>query len=275
MRTDKDIISSRQNRDIVEAVKLCDRKGREKSGLFRIDGIKLSREALDCGVGIERIFVRESSFERIARELGDSADGVRTTLVCDAAFEKLSEEKSPEGIICIAKHLDNLRKIGKIDRRDSFFASEGRVFLAESVRDPGNIGTLVRSANAMGCDRIIVSSDCADLYNPKAMRAAMGAMFRLDIAVVGFFHEAISALIENGRRVFSAALDENAQRLGAFELLPSDCFVIGNEGHGLSEETLKACTGSVFIPMKKGAESLNASAAAAVLLWEQARLFGC
>ena len=72
-----------------------------------------------------------------------------------------------------------------------------------------------------------------------------------------------------------AALDENAQKLGAFELCPSDCFVIGHEGHGLTEKTLESCTGSVFIPMKKGAESLNASAAAAVLLWEQARLFGC
>lgn len=275
MRTDKDIISSRKNPDIIEACKLCDRKGREKSGLFRIDGIKLSREALECGVGIERIFVRESSFERIARELGDSADGIRTTLVSDTAFEKLSEEKSPEGIICIAKHLDNLRKIDKIDRRDSFFGAEGRVFLAESVRDPGNVGTLVRSANAMGCDRIIISSDCSDLYNPKAMRAAMGAMFRLEIASVASMPEAVSALIGNGRRVFAAALDENAQRLGAFELLPSDCFVIGNEGHGLSKETLKSCSGNVFIPMKNGAESLNASAAAVVLLWEQARLFGC
>ena len=275
MRTDKDIISSRQNRDIVEAVKLCDRKAREKSGLFRIDGIKLSCEAIECGVEIERIFVRESSFERIAQRLSPSADGIRTTLVSDAVFEKLSEEKSPEGIICIAKHLDNLRKIDTIDKRDSFFSTEGRVFLAESVRDPGNIGTLVRSANAMGCDKIVVSSDCADLYNPKAMRAAMGAMFRLDIAVVASMPGAISALIENGRRVFAAALDENARKLGAFELFEEDCFVIGNEGHGLSEQTLKACTGSVFIPMKKGAESLNASAAAAVLLWEQARLFGC
>lgn len=275
MRTDKDIISSRQNRDIVEACKLCDRKAREKSGLFRIDGIKLSLEALECGVGIERIFVRESSFERIAQKLGCAADGIRTTLVADSAFEKLSEEKSPEGIICIAKHLDNLRKIDKIDRRDSFFGTEGRVFLAESVRDPGNIGTLVRSANAMGCDKIVISADCADLYNPKAMRAAMGAMFRLNIAVVSSMPEAVSALVENGRRVFAAALDESAQRLGAFELSPSDCFVIGNEGHGLSKETLAFCSGSVFIPMKKGAESLNASAAAAVLLWEQARLFGC
>ena len=103
----------------------------------------------------------------------------------------------------------------------------------------------------------------------------MGAMFRLEIAVVSSLPEAICALIENGRRVFSAALDENAQKLGAFELCPSDCFVIGNEGHGLTGKTLEACTGSVFIPMKKGAESLNASAAAAVLLWEQARLFGC
>ena len=99
----------------------------------------------------------------------------------------------------------------------------------------------------------------------------MGAIFRMEIAIVDCAAEAIAATRANGRRVFAAALDESAQKLGAFPLLESDCFIVGNEGHGLSAETVKACTSSVYIPMKAGAESLNAAAAAAVILWEQAR----
>ncbi len=271
MKRDKEIISSRQNRDIVEAGKLSDKKGREKSGLFRIDGLKLAREAVECKADIERVFVRQSSLERLDADILCDMPDCRLTVVSDGVFDKLSEEKSPEGIICILKHLDNLRKIVKINKDDPAFSDGGRVFLAESVRDPGNLGTLIRSANALGCDRMIISADCADPYNPKALRASMGAIFRLGIAVVDNMPQAVGALRENGRRVFAAALDADAEKLGRLELRSGDCFVVGNEGHGLSEETVKACTKSVFIPMKEGAESLNAAAAAAVILWEQAR----
>jgi len=271
MRIDRDTVSSRRNGDIVEAAKLSDKKWREKTGLFRFDGIKLAREAAECGVCPERVFLRESSLARLEKELELDAFHCRATVVTDEVFDKLSDEKSPEGIICIAKHLDNLRKIVKINRDEVAFSDGKILFLAESVRDPGNLGTLVRSANALGCERMIISSDCADPYNPKAMRASMGAIFRLEIAVVDSMPEAVSAIRENGRRVFAAALDANSERLGKLELTDGDCFVVGNEGHGLTPETVGACTASVFIPMKEGAESLNAAAAAAVILWEQAR----
>ena len=166
MRIDNDIISSRQNRDVVEAVKLSDRKGREKSGLFRMDGIKLATEAAEKGICLTRAFIRASSLERVENAVGDALDGVRCTVVEDSVFEKMSEEKSPEGIICIAKYLDNLKKVVKIDSREELFADGRRIMLAESLRDPGNLGTVVRSAAALGCERLICSSDCADPYNP-------------------------------------------------------------------------------------------------------------
>lgn len=271
MRIDREIITSRRNRDVVEAAGLLEKKYREKTGLFRIDGIKLAREAAQCAVPVERVFLRESTKERVMELLGDAQLDCRATLVSDEVFDKLSDEKSPEGIICIAKHLDNIAKFVKIDSGDPRFSDKKRLFFAESVRDPGNLGTLVRSANALGRDRMVITSDCADLYNPKTLRASMGAIFRIEIAIVDCAAEAIAATRANGRRVFAAALDESAQKLGAFPLLESDCFIVGNEGHGLSAETVKACTSSVYIPMKAGAESLNAAAAAAVILWEQAR----
>ncbi|MBQ8388837.1 MAG: RNA methyltransferase [Clostridia bacterium] len=271
MRIDKDIITSRQNRDVVEAVKLLDRKGREKSRLFRIDGIKLAAEAAEKGVELSRVFVRRSSLERVESELGALLGDLRCTVVEDGTFEKMSEEKSPEGVICIAKYLDNLKNLVKIDSGDPLFADGKRVMLAESLRDPGNLGTVVRSAAALGCERLIAGSDCADPYNPRALRASMGALFRLEVVFVPSVVEAVAALRENGRRVFAAALDASARKLGSFELTRTDCFVVGNEGHGLSPETVRSCTHSVYIPMRAGSESLNAAAAATVLLWEQER----
>ena len=273
MRIDKEIITSRQNRDIVEAAKLSDKRAREESELFKLDGIKLAREAAEKGVQIERVFLREDVVSRALRELSALPEDTRATVVSKSVFEKLSDEKSPEGIICIAKHLDNLKKIVKINKGDSAFSGDRRLFFAESIRDPGNLGTLIRSANALGCEMMMISADCADLYNPRTVRAAMGALFCLDIVIVENTAEAISALRANGRRVFAAALDKNAQKLGSFELRKNDCFIVGNEGHGLTREAIEACTGSVFIPMKEGAESLNAAAAAAVILWEQARAY--
>ena len=271
MRIDKDIITSRQNRDVVEAVKLLDRKGREKSRLFRIDGIKLAAEAVEKGVELSRVFVRRSSLERVESELGALLGDLRCTVVEDGTFEKMSEEKSPEGVICIAKYLDNLKNLVKIDSGDPLFADGKRVMLAESLRDPGNLGTVVRSAAALGCERLIAGSDCADPYNPRALRASMGALFRREVVFVPSVAEAVAALRENGRRVFAAALDASARKLGSFELTRTDCFVVGNEGHGLSPETVRSCTHSVYIPMRAGSESLNAAAAATVLLWEQER----
>ncbi|MBE6599934.1 MAG: RNA methyltransferase [Ruminococcaceae bacterium] len=269
MMTEREIISSRQNREVVEVIKLGDKKARRDTGLFRIDGIKLAKEALEKGVKIEKIFLSESADIELPA-LPGSCRLIRTT---DEVFEKISEEKSPEGIICVAKHLDNLVKIVTINNGDTVFSDGKRLFLAESVRDPGNLGTLIRSANALGCERMIISADCADLYNPKTLRAAMGAIFSIEIVAVESMSEAISALRANGRRIFAAALDRDARRLGSFELLPTDVFVVGNEGHGLANTTVGECTESVYIPMKAGAESLNAAAAAAVILWEQARNF--
>ena len=271
MKIDREIITSRRNRDVVEASGLLEKKHRMETGLFRFDGVKLARGAALCKISVERVFLRESSQKKVMEMLGDADFDCRATVVSDDVFDKLSDEKSPEGIICIAKHLDNIGKIVKIDSGDHRFSDGKRLFFAESVRDPGNLGTLVRSANALGRERMIISSDCADLYNPKTLRASMGAIFRMEIAIVDSVADAVTAVRANERRVFAAALDESAQKLGSFSLLSGDSFVVGNEGHGLSEKTVSACTSSVYIPMKVGAESLNAAAAAAVILWEQAR----
>ncbi|MBO5415460.1 MAG: RNA methyltransferase [Clostridia bacterium] len=269
------VITSRQNPSVKKVCSLCEKKWREEYGLFRFDGVKLFCEALDCGLDIEGVYIRESSVDslcqRLSDRLGELSDN-RIICVSDAVFEKLSDEKSPEGIITVAKYIDKFRKNIKIDNISLPPRGEA-VLLLESLRDPGNLGTVIRSAAALGIDRVIISSDCADVYNSKTIRAAMGGLFRirLDSVEAERFDEYIAMLRASGRRVFAAALDESAAILGELELGAEDCFVIGNEGHGLSERVISACDRSVIIPMTEGCESLNAASAAVILIWEMRR----
>ena len=143
------------------------------------------------------------------------------------------------------------------------------VFAVESVRDPGNMGTVIRTAAAFGVDVLLISSDCADLYNPRTVRAAMGALFRQKIIRVDDMPAAIGRISENGRKTYAATLGKSAVLLGEEPLKATDCIIVGNEGHGLSEATVKACNRNILIPMAVGAESLNAAVAASVCMWEQ------
>ena len=274
--TDNSIfISSRQNPRIKRLCSLSDKKARETEGLFRFDGIKLLEEAIVCGITIEEIYVRETLSLAVETRLAKSLCKIsedRVIYVADHVFDKITEEKSPEGIITVAKHIDKFRKIVKI-YKEEFLERDSGVLIIESVRDPGNIGTMIRSAVSLGIDKVIISSDCADLYNPKTIRAAMGALFKISVDKISAdaLPEAIKELREIGYRVFAAALDERAEMLGDVELFAKDCFVIGNEGHGLSKEVIEACDGSVMIPMRDDCESLNAAAASVILMWEMRR----
>lgn len=270
-----EIICSRQNRTVVELCKLSDKKAREATKAFRFDGIKLFEEAVRKHLEVTLVALRESNAarltEQLSQKLGRAAfDGVgRVLVLSDELFDKISEEKSPEGIISIAKYIDKFQKNVTIYNSAEFFEMKNeRIVLLESVRDPVNIGAIIRSAAAIGADRLIISADCADIYNPRAVRASMGTLFDQRIDRVGDLLAAIRGLRESGRRVFAAALNDRAARLGSFPLRDGDCVVIGNEGHGLSDNTVAACDGSVIIPMTDRAESFNAAVAASIFMWE-------
>lgn len=270
-----DIITSRANPLLVKIGKLEDKKHRDAEKMFRFDGIKLFCEAVMSGAKIEYVFVRESvkekvlsSLERypeIAEKLGCVGKFI---LLSDSAFEKISPEKSPEGIICAAKYVDNFKKTDKIEGKDV----TGKAIILQSVRDPGNLGTILRCADAFGIDNIILSADCADVFSPKTLRGAMGAVFRSRMTVCTDLCATVEALRADGRRVFATALHRDSAELGRFDLCPSDVFVIGNEGHGITPELISACGETVFIPMCGGAESLNAGVAAAICMWEISKL---
>lgn len=256
-------ISSRQNPKILEAVALKDRKNRKEKGLFFFEGKKLLEEAVARKVKLVSVFVRED------RALPEGLpEDCRVFVVSDSVYDKLSEEKSPEGLFCIAKTLDKLQKFATI--YNSFDFSEGLgedLLMAVTVQDPGNLGTLIRTAAAFGFGGLILSADCADLYHPKTLRGSMGTLFSMPVRIVDDPERAVRCLQKGGYTVYGTALDREARSLPGLDLPEKTCFLFGNEGHGLPDELLAACDGKVFIPMTENAESLNVSAAAAVIAY--------
>ena len=277
MKFFRDIISSRSNTMVKWASSLVDKKGRDEARAFIAEGEKLTLEALKRGLPVTHIFVLEEKQERVKALLSPFQGDIRYTdcqvvLLSEGAFSKISTEKSPQGIISVIKYLDFFRNMDIIYKEDFFIPRGERVLSLYSLRDPGNLGAVIRSAVAFGAQHIVLSSDSVDIYNPKAVRAAMGTMFGVSITYVKDFASFITAARENGRSVYAAELTDNAKSLNETSLKSEDIFIIGNEGHGIPTEISSICTGSVYIPISEGAESLNASVAASVFMWEQNNL---
>ena len=276
MAIEREIITSRQNPFVKWCASLSTKKGRDMAKSFIAEGEKLSFEAIEAGLPVTHVVISESKSKQILpsvrRALSDKQfDSSEIIILSDSAFEKISTEKAPQGIITVIKYLDFFTEIDIIYKEEFSLDPKERVIILSSLRDPGNLGAVIRSAVAFGVDRIILSSDSADLYNPKTVRSAMGSVFRVKATVVSDMASLVGAMQNSGRRVFAAELREGARSLGEVSLSETDAVIIGNEGHGISGELSALCDGSVYIPISKKTESLNASVAAAIFMWEQSK----
>ena len=277
MKFIKETITSRNNALVKWAASLSDKKYRNMERSFIIEGEKLTFEALDATLPVTHLFVCESKWEKNLERLKSyemSEKYKDTSVIClsDSVFEKISSEKSPQGIISVLKYLDFFNNIDIIYKEEFFLDSKEKALMLYSVRDPGNLGAIIRSAVAFGIKHIVLSSDCADIYNSRTVRAAMGSLFKIKITTVSDFASLVNATIANGRRVFAAELTDNAVAVDKVGLTAGDVFIIGNEGHGIDKSISALATGSVFIPICPETESLNASVAASVLMWEIGKL---
>lgn len=268
-------IGSRANPVVVKYAKLADKKYRETDELFLCEGAKLFSEAVGCRAGIEAVLLREGQTGTLASETLDAMRGIsvyektRLFTLSASAFDKISSEKAPEGVICVLNFLKNIRTVPVFEESGAKRYAGEKLMLLCSVRDPGNAGTIVRSAAAFGFDRLIFSADSADLYSSRAMRAAMGALFKIRVDLVGQMRQAVLALTASGRRVFAAELRPGARSADTVGVGQNDCFLIGNEGHGIPPEISAACSGSVYIPIRPDSESLNAAVAASIFAFMQ------
>lgn len=266
-----DYVQSRTNLKTVTFSKLSDKKFRDRSKLFLAEGVKLTEEVLKYVKNVDTVIFSQSAVmrqdDRILKiaETANELD-IRVSVFADSAFEKISTESAPQGVIAVVPYLEELHQ--KIDFNT--WQKDRRLLMLDEIRDPGNLGTIMRSAEAMGVNGIILFG-CADIYSPKVVRAAMGTLFRMPVFVADSCVDCIETMKQNGRRVLATALGEHTLTLGEYDIDHSDCPIIGNEGHGISDEIIEKCTACVRIPMAGNTESLNASAAATCILWEYFR----
>ncbi|MBQ8689974.1 MAG: RNA methyltransferase [Clostridia bacterium] len=276
MKIYNEVLTSRQNQTVKWVVTLHDKKGRDASRSFMAEGEKLTLEAASAGLPVTHIFISETKKDKLLPKItaafaADMYANLALITVSDDVFEKISTEKAPQGVISIIKYLDFFSELDIIYKEDFFLSHNERAIALSSVRDPGNLGSVIRSCVAFGIDHIVMTADTADLYNPKTVRSAMGSLFRVKATKVSDFASFIEAAKALGRRVFAAELTENAIPLNEASATSADIFVIGNEGHGISPEISEKCSASVYIPISKKTESLNASVAAAIFMWEQSK----
>lgn len=255
-----DVIRSNQNPSVIRFSKLRDAKYRRSEGLFLCEGSKLTYEALRLGI-VRYLLVMEDAMD-LAAAFVHIPEDVELMVLAEGPFMKISTESAPQGIIAVCA----------CDIVCGYEKPVGSTFMCSSIRDPGNLGTIIRTAAAFGYDSVCLHS-CADVYNPKTVRASMGGIFKTRLIRVENPFEAISDFQSDGRRVLAAALEENSALIGSFAISPSDVFVVGNEGHGIDTDIIDACDLSVIIPMFSGVDSLNAALASCVILWEQRKTF--
>lgn len=253
-------IESRENKIFKRLNSLKNRKNREKERLFIAEGERFADEIPE-GEGTE-YFVLSDSF----CQTHDAAryDRKAETLVLpDSLFAVLCDTETPQGVLAVCRRLE--WDVDEVLRRDKPF-----FLLAEEMQDPGNLGTVIRTADACGADAVFLSKGSVDLYNPKTLRATMGSLFHIPVFQNVSIAEIAGKLKEQGIPLYAAHL-RGEQFLYALELKKACAFLIGNEARGLSAQSAALCDQWVRIPMPGQAESLNASVAAAVLMYEAVR----
>lgn len=187
-------ITSRKNEKIIWASKLCDKKHRDKEGIFVADGIKLLNEAVLSGLCIEKVFFTKKALEIYGESL-ENCNSNEYILVTDEVFEKLTDETAPQGIFSVIK------KRQHIQFSESSLADGGFIIL-EDIQNPQNLGAIFRCAYSLGGKKIVLSEKCADVYGPKTLRSGMGSIFKTEFIICNDIHSFIDNQKELGNRVF-------------------------------------------------------------------------
>lgn len=237
------MIQSTNNEHIKQVAKLKQKKYRDLNQAFLAEGEHLTYEACKQGL-VKEIFClnqKDISF----------FDG-KVTEVSNNVLEKLTFSKTPQAMVALCQ----------MPRIDFDVSKMKRIFILDGLQDPGNIGTIIRTALAMGFDGIMLSQDCVDLYHDKLLRACQGANFYLPIWQ-GDLKEAMQTLKQHHFKVYATAL-RNAKPIQDFPMEDQMAFVLGNEGNGVKEETIARCDGAIYIPIKT-AESLNVAICAGMI----------
>ncbi len=251
------IITSRENKIFKLAKLLKTAKGRSEKELFLIEGIRSVRDAIEKMADIECIILKDGTTLDIKAK-------------CDVftfapkLFEDVSDTVSPQGIMAICR-------IQKKELEDITASGKKCIVMCEALQDPGNIGSVIRTAHAADCGGVILTKGCCDLYNPKIIRATMTGIFSVPVVQNVTGEHAIEYFKRNGYKIVAGALSEESVDFYEADLKGKVMIIIGNEGNGITDNTLSLCDSVVKIPMRSDAESLNAAVAGSVMMYEHYR----
>ena len=254
-----EIIESKSNHIIKELKSLSERKYRNQSGLFIADGLRFVNE-IPKSVNVDKYVFSESFAAK--NDISVYKKRADTYIISDRLFADISETKNPQGIIAVCHKQEY--SVKDIIKKNGFY------IICEEMNDPGNLGTVIRTAHAAGVDGVILSKGSVDLYNSKVLRSTMGSVFKIPVVQEADIEETVEYMHKCGIKLFAAHLKGKKQHFQA-DYTKGCAFMLGNEARGLSEVSASLCDELIKIPMPGGAESLNASVAAAVLMYEAVR----
>ena len=242
-------ITSLKNPRVLQWRSLKDRKGRKETGCFLVEGRKMVAEALTSGFPVEAVLLDESRTDDLTLPENCPLYALPAHVlaaVCDT--------KTPQGVAAVVR----VTAPGRPGRR---------IVALDGVQDPGNVGTIIRTADAAGFDGVLLSGQCADVYSPKVLRATMGSVFRMNLRVTDDLPGVLSDLRTADYAVLSSQLDGAPFGEIAPTIAAPFALVIGSEGNGVSEPVRQLATHRVALPMRGGAESLNAAVAAGIMMY--------
>ena len=292
-----ELITSVNNQRVKEVANLKQKKYRTESGTFFVEGLRAVQEAVQYA-DVTELFYTEAEAGRLdvvleaaesvtadtkeksenkknannnnagtAKKRNEAANGIRMYQVDEKVMAKLSDTKAPQGVLAVIRTPEqNLRQL----RPGTASDNNAPVIILDRVQDPGNLGTIIRTADAVGALGLILLEGCVDAYSPKVVRASMGSLFHLPVVQDVTAEEALTWCYRNGYEPAATAL-KNAQNVYKADISKKMAFLFGNEANGVAEELQAAAETRLFIPMAGLAESMNVAMAAGIILFEGLR----
>lgn len=249
-------IESKENSLYKETKKLKERKARDKKGKYIIEGFRLIEEAFRANLNIEYIFVNDEENKRIQEYLGKYLnENIKVYGLKDNLIKELCSTEKPQGVVAVVK-----MNAVNLNLQGNFY------LLCDKLQDPGNLGTIIRSAVAFNVDTIILSKDTVDLYNPKVVRSTQGMNFHINIIRRDLEHE-INTLKEKGYTVYSTDVI-NGKNIKNVKVNGKYAIIMGNEGNGVRENIKNLSDEKLYIKMSNDCESLNVGVATSIILYE-------
>lgn len=256
------VITSRSNDRIKQVCRLLrSASARKESRAFVLEGLRLCRDAAENGLVAEELYLTRRAQEKFPADVQTVADSAKAVYrVEEDVFAKMSETESSQGFLSVLS-TDTLAP-------ELPLFSNGRYVACENVADPSNLGAIARTAEALGVDGMLLFGACCDRFNPKALRASMGALLRLPMIRYPDGKAGMAALSALGLETYATVVAEDAEPIHQAGFHPGCVVFIGNEANGLTPEMIDACQRRITIPIAGRSESFNAAAAAAIVLWE-------